>query len=758
MASSAPNNSGGASSIPPNVHQPHPAASAPTIWPSFPPAPDPASIQDGQAPPAEAIPFLKAALRSSAFLQGLKDEELHVSGRDLTELIARARAVRFPPGSTLIEQGSKIAPRTSQPLYVIQAGNSGVYVRKKHSTVPDPVRVGSVRVGEIVGDLSLYTDTPPSVSIRSEPDAAGRGVLAWQIDKDAFDQWIASRPAVKRSLEQRTWLWQALAKNYLFRGLDDDLQKENLLSRFEHSYADPMAPIVQFGEQGDRFYVVESGVCSVEVPQISGMSSASATSVAVAAAASASSAGGAAAGASSPSTSISAPGSAKPAPPLLLKPHETDEEDVPASSKTGLAGKVSLHPTDPHPLSAAEKEAAAKHLASGKAWAGPNPLLPRVPMVQVAKKLSGDHFGEIALLYNVPRCATVRCISPQGCNLWSVDAQSFLTCASKGSLYLKHTFFQHASVRDSVNGELLMNQNDFTRAVKDTKWSGGKGHPGASDPSTHKLNESSLKLMFHLADQSGDDLISFSEFVLLYGLLQSPFPMEQLAFRMFDKDKNGFISRQEFVQVIRSLSQDSKGLSVAAVNNDPLVVELFGTEEQNAKAAKAGLEKQLTYAEFESLLSRDVLPSFLQNVTNDLRSVNEYWQSVDLALSQSFGAGDSGLMSGSALSVNNPPAGSKTTSTGISWKSLVAGGVAGAVSRTIVSPFERLKLLFQMQGVPPKYTGVLQGLRLINKEDGLKGFFRGNLSNVIRITPASAFQSANTHDTQTTWRRAELWF
>jgi solute carrier family 25 phosphate transporter 23/24/25/41 len=45
-----------------------------------------------------------------------------------------------------------------------------------------------------------------------------------------------------------------------------------------------------------------------------------------------------------------------------------------------------------------------------------------------------------------------------------------------------------------------------------------------------------------------------------------------------------------------------------------------------------------------------------------------------------------------------------------------------------------------MQGVPPKYTGVLQGLRLIHAEDGLKGFFRGNLSNVIRITPASAFQ------------------
>ena len=152
------------------------------------------------------------------------------------------------------------------------------------------------------------------------------------------------------------------------------------------------------------------------------------------------------------------------------------------------------------------------------------------------------------------------------------------------------------------------------------------------------------------------------------------------------------------------------------------------------KAAGAK-EKQLTYAEFESLLQRDVLPTFLKQVTQDLHAVKDYWTSVDMALSQSY---SEGLMSGSALSA--APASGAVVGSSISWKSLVAGGVAGAVSRTLVSPLERLKLLFQMQGMPPKYTGVMQGLRLIHKEDGVKGFFRGNLSNVIRITPASAFQ------------------
>jgi hypothetical protein len=457
----------------------------------------------------------------------------------------------------------------------------------------------------------------------------------------------------------------------------------------------------------------------------------------------------------------------------MLQATEIDEEEVPASSRTGRAGKVVLMPPDKastthhSPPESPKRKASHSELEAktGKAWSGHNRQVPSVPMVTVAHKVPGESFGEIALLYNVPRCATVRCVSPDGCGLWSVDASSFLSCASKGSLYLKTTFFQYASVRDATNGELLMTQQDFTRAVKDTKW-GGKARKkkgGSFVKDEDQLNERTLKLMFHLADQSGDELISFSEFVLLYGLMQAPFTKYQLAFRLFDSDKNGFISKQEFLQVIRSLADDkqNKVKLMRDLDNDPFIVELFGSSDKDASAATAaarttkgakgvkgtpkgtptvpsGGEKQLTYAEFESLLQRDVLPSFLASVTHDLQLVNDYWTSVDLSLSGAGGS-EAGL-AGSALSAAPTTATGASMSSGISWKSLAAGGVAGAVSRTIVSPFERLKLLFQMQGTPPRYTGIVQGLKLIHAEDGMKGFFRGNLSNVIRITPASAFQ------------------
>jgi solute carrier family 25 phosphate transporter 23/24/25/41 len=74
------------------------------------------------------------------------------------------------------------------------------------------------------------------------------------------------------------------------------------------------------------------------------------------------------------------------------------------------------------------------------------------------------------------------------------------------------------------------------------------------------------------------------------------------------------------------------------------------------------------------------------------------------------------------------------------YKTLFAGGVAGAVSRTAVAPFERIKILFQTQGDPPKYKSVTQAMRLIGSEEGLRGYFKGNGVNCLRIFPNSALQ------------------
>ncbi|KAF4461730.1 mitochondrial carrier [Fusarium albosuccineum] len=71
-----------------------------------------------------------------------------------------------------------------------------------------------------------------------------------------------------------------------------------------------------------------------------------------------------------------------------------------------------------------------------------------------------------------------------------------------------------------------------------------------------------------------------------------------------------------------------------------------------------------------------------------------------------------------------------------------AGGVAGAVSRTVVSPLERLKILMQVQSVgrDAYKLSVGQALGKMWKEEGWRGFMRGNGTNCIRIVPYSAVQ------------------
>ncbi|KAL6071773.1 Solute carrier family 25 (Mitochondrial carrier protein), member 16 [Balamuthia mandrillaris] len=79
------------------------------------------------------------------------------------------------------------------------------------------------------------------------------------------------------------------------------------------------------------------------------------------------------------------------------------------------------------------------------------------------------------------------------------------------------------------------------------------------------------------------------------------------------------------------------------------------------------------------------------------------------------------------------------------FKDLFCGGVAGAVSRTAVSPLERIKILLQLQRANQnrKYNGVAHGLKVLFKEEGIQGYLRGNGANVIRIFPYSAVQFAS---------------
>ncbi|XP_060074941.1 calcium-binding mitochondrial carrier protein SCaMC-2-like [Ylistrum balloti] len=82
----------------------------------------------------------------------------------------------------------------------------------------------------------------------------------------------------------------------------------------------------------------------------------------------------------------------------------------------------------------------------------------------------------------------------------------------------------------------------------------------------------------------------------------------------------------------------------------------------------------------------------------------------------------------------------KEMQTGMWWRHLVAGGAAGAVSRTCTAPLDRLKVLLQVHASSKNNYGVINGFRFMLNEGGVKSLWRGNGINVIKIAPETAIK------------------
>ena len=70
----------------------------------------------------------------------------------------------------------------------------------------------------------------------------------------------------------------------------------------------------------------------------------------------------------------------------------------------------------------------------------------------------------------------------------------------------------------------------------------------------------------------------------------------------------------------------------------------------------------------------------------------------------------------------------------------VAGGISGAVAKTVTAPLEAIKL--KLQYTEDDDEGALDCARRIWEREGWWGFYRGNLANVLRYFPTQAFNFA----------------
>ncbi|EEY55941.1 Mitochondrial Carrier (MC) Family [Phytophthora infestans T30-4] len=89
----------------------------------------------------------------------------------------------------------------------------------------------------------------------------------------------------------------------------------------------------------------------------------------------------------------------------------------------------------------------------------------------------------------------------------------------------------------------------------------------------------------------------------------------------------------------------------------------------------------------------------------------------------------------------------------------LAGAVSGGATRLVAAPLDLLKIRFQVQTAPSghieaKYAGLLQAVRSIYAEEGLRSFWRGNLAASGLWVGYSALQFASYRELTRCWEQS----
>ncbi|XP_026153377.1 calcium-binding mitochondrial carrier protein SCaMC-2-B isoform X1 [Mastacembelus armatus] len=215
----------------------------------------------------------------------------------------------------------------------------------------------------------------------------------------------------------------------------------------------------------------------------------------------------------------------------------------------------------------------------------------------------------------------------------------------------------------------------------------------------HRTEHELMKIV-KAGDKDLDGQLDFEEFV---HYLRDHEKKLRLVFKSLDKKNDGRIDSQEIMQSLRDL-----GVNI--------------TEEQAEKILKS-MDKNGTmtidwneWRDYHLLHPADNIPEIIL-----------YWKHSTI------------LDVGESLMVPDEFT-AEEKKTGMWWRHLVAGGGAGAVSRTCTAPLDRLKVLMQVHASKSNSMRIAGGFVQMIREGGVRSLWRGNGINVIKIAPESAIK------------------
>ncbi|XP_023131012.2 calcium-binding mitochondrial carrier protein SCaMC-1-like isoform X2 [Amphiprion ocellaris] len=214
------------------------------------------------------------------------------------------------------------------------------------------------------------------------------------------------------------------------------------------------------------------------------------------------------------------------------------------------------------------------------------------------------------------------------------------------------------------------------------------------------LSRGSLERIVEAGDTNQDGVLDFEEFTQY---LRAHEKQLKLMFRSLDRNNDGKIDVAEIQHCLRSIGVN---ISLEDATRILLSMDKDGT-------------MTIDWNEW-----RDY---FLFNPITNMEEVARYWKRSMM------------LDIGEQLTVPDEFTEEEKKS-GYVWRQLMAGALAGSVSRTGTAPLDRIKVFRQVHGSTDFKGNVLNSFQYMLKEGGLQSMWRGNGINVLKIAPETAIK------------------
>ncbi|CAN6464499.1 unnamed protein product [Victoria cruziana] len=277
--------------------------------------------------------------------------------------------------------------------------------------------------------------------------------------------------------------------------------------------------------------------------------------------------------------------------------------------------------------------------------------------------------------------------------------------------------------------------------------SGGERKPGCCNPvrksgpvsmehvllalrETKEERELRIRSLFNFFDASNSGYLDYSHIELGLKALQIPaeYKYARDLLRVCDADRDGRVNYQEFkrymddkelelYRIFQAIDVEHNGCILPEELWDALIRAGIEIDDEELARFVEHVDKDnngiITFEEW-----RDFLLLYPHEAT--IENIYHYWERVCLV-----DIGEQAVI---------PEGISKHVHAS---KYLIAGGVAGATSRTATAPLDRLKVVLQVQTTRAR---IIPAIKDIWKEGRLLGFFRGNGINVLKVAPESAIR------------------